>query len=224
MRLIDCSSYRKEAMLGAFHRTARVFSSCATAALLAAALSGCGSPKPIKYYQLTHPPTTSLSGAPTTLDASLMVRMFQTSRLYREDRLVYGGEAQQLGVYETQRWAEPPAELLQDALARGLRSSGRLRAVTTLRSDTSVDYTLTGHLYAFREVSGNGIMARLNYDVNLMDARLGKSIWTHTYNHDEPVSGKEVADVVAAMDKNVQQSIQEVQDGIVQALASYSRK
>jgi len=116
-------------------------------------------------------------------------------------------------------------ELLQDALARGLRSSGSFRAVTTLRSDASAEYCLTGQLYTFREVSsGSGVSARLNYDVELMDLKRGKAIWRHTYNHDEPVGGKSVADVVAALDKNVHQSVQEVQDGIVQALSSYTRK
>jgi ABC-type uncharacterized transport system auxiliary subunit len=194
------------------------------AALLAAALSGCGSIKPVRYYTLTHPPTNGLAESPGPLDVTLLVRLFQTSHLYREDRIVYGAETVQLGLYENDRWTEPPVELLQDSLARGLRSSGAFRAVTTLRSDASAEYYLMGQLYTFREVSGNGVAARLNYDVELMDLKRGKVIWRHTYNHDEPVSGKSVADVVAAMDKNVHQSVQEVQDGIVQVLSSYTRK
>ena len=195
------------------------------AALLAAVLSGCGSVKPVRYYTLTQPPTTGLGGAQQApLDVTLLVRLFQTSHLYREDRIVYGGDTVQLGLYEHDRWTESPVELLQEALARGMRSSGAFRAVTSLRSDASVDFYVKGQLYAFREVSGNGVVARLNYDVELMDLKRGKVVWRHTYNHDEPVSGKAVADVVAAMDKNVQLSVQEVQDGIVQALSGYTRK
>jgi ABC-type uncharacterized transport system auxiliary subunit len=194
------------------------------ATLLAAALSGCGSIKPVRYYQLTHPPTNGLSAASGPLDVTLLVRLFQTSHLYREDRIVYGGDTVQLGLYEHDRWTEPPVELLQDALARGLRSSGAFRVVTTLRSDASVDFYLKGQLYAFREVSGNAVVARLNYDVELIDLKRGRVVWGHVYNHDEPVSGKSVADVVAAMDKNVHQSVQEVQDGIVQALSNYTKK
>lgn len=199
---------------------------CVAAALLVAVLSGCGSIKPVRYYTLTHPPTTGLGGSQQSpLDTTLLVRLFQTSHLYREDRIVYGGDTVQLGLYENDRWTEPPVELLQDALARGLRSSGTFRAVTTLRSDASAEYCLMGQLFTFREVSsGGGVMARVNYDVELLDLKRGKAIWRHTYNHDEPVGGKGVADVVAALDKNVHQSVQEVQDGIVQALASYTRK
>jgi ABC-type uncharacterized transport system auxiliary subunit len=205
-------------------RIRKVCAALASVALLAAGLSGCGSIKPVKYYQLTHPATAPLPTTQSPVDAALLVRLFQTSHLYREDRIVYGGDGEQLGLYENNRWTEPPVDLLQDALARGLRSSGHFRAVTTLRSDTSAEFCLTGHLYAFREVSTAGVTARLNFDVELTDTKLGRVIWRHTYNHDEPTSGKTVADVAAAMDKNVQLSVQDTQDGVLQALANYSRK
>jgi ABC-type uncharacterized transport system auxiliary subunit len=93
-----------------------------------------------------------------------------------------------------------------------------------LRSDSSAEFSLIGHLYAFREVGTGGVVARLNFDVELMDLKLGKAIWRHTYNHDEPSSGKTVAGVATAMDKNVQLSVQEIHDGVLQTLANYSRK
>src|ERR1700686_1535299 len=219
MRLSHCTTHRKLANPALSRRFGDVWGTFAAAALLAADLSGCGSIKPVKYYQLTHPPTTALAGSQSPLDASLLVRPFQTSHLYREDRIVYGGEGEQLGLYENHRWVEPPVELLQDALARALRPSAHFKAVTTLRSDAGVDFVLTGHLYAFREVSTGGVVARLNFDVELMDLKLGKTVWSHIYNHDEPTSGKSVADIAAAMDKNVQLSVQEIQDGILQALS-----
>jgi cholesterol transport system auxiliary component len=224
MRLSDCSTQPKPIIPVHSRRFGKVCGAVAVAVLVTAGLSSCGSIKPVRYYQLTHPPTAALSASQTPMDADILVRLFQTSHLYREDRIVYGGESEQLGLYENDRWVEPPAELLQDALARGLRSSGRFRAVTTLRSDASAEFSLKGHLYAFREVSTGNIVARLNFDVELLDMKLGKTIWRHTYNHDEPTKGKSVADVAAAMDKNVQQSVQEIQDGVLQALANYSQK
>jgi ABC-type uncharacterized transport system auxiliary subunit len=223
MRLSDCITHRALSKPAPGKRFGMVSRALATVALLAVALSGCGSIKPVKYYQLTHPPTRPLA-AQSPVDAALLVRQFQTSHLYREDRIVYGGDGEQLGLYENHRWTEPPVELLQDALAQGLRTSGHFRAVTTLRSDTGAEFCLNGHLYAFREVSAGSVVARLNFDVELMDLKLGTAIWRHTYNHDEPTSGKTVADVAAAMDKNVQLSVQEIQDGILQALSTYSRK
>ena len=224
MRLSDRTTKLKSAIPAPSRRFGKLFGALAVGVLLVAGLSSCGSIKPVKYYQLTHPPTSTLGPSQSAFDAAILVRLFQTSHLYREDRIVYGGEGEQLGLYENHRWVEPPAELLQDALARGLRSSGHFKAVTTLRSETGVEYSLNGRLYAFREVSTGGVIARVNFDVELMDLKLGTVIWRHTYNHDEPSSGKTVADLAAAMDKNVQLSVQEIQDGILQALANYSHK
>jgi len=71
--------------------------------------------------------------------------------------------------------------MLQNALVRELRSTGRFRTVTVLRSDSSGDFVLTGHLYDFKEVSGNGIVARISFDAELRDLKAGKTVWTYTY-------------------------------------------
>ena len=224
MRLSDCTTQLKPAIPAPSWRLGKICGAISGVALLAAGLSGCGSIKPVKYYQLNHPPTTALPASQPALDVDIFVRPFLTSHLYREDRIVYGGDGEQLGLYENDRWTEPPVELLQDALARGFRSSGHFKAVTMLRSDSNIDFSVRGHLYAFREVSAGSVVARLSFDVELVDAKLGQPIWRHVYNHDEPCSGKSVADLAAAMDKNVQLSVQEVQDGILQALTNYSHK
>jgi len=193
-------------------------------AALAGGLGACGKAKPVHYFQLTHPPTTTLSASQAPIDATLLVRLFQTSHLYREDRIVYGDDAVQVGLYENERWTEPPVDLLQDALARGLRSSNQFRAVTTLRSEASVDYSLTGQLYAFREVNASAMVARLRFDVQVMDLKKGSMIWRHSYSHDEPAAANTIAGLATAMDKNVHQAVQEIQDGIVQAVTEYTRK
>jgi ABC-type uncharacterized transport system auxiliary subunit len=200
---------------------------CVVAMLASAAagLAACGKEKPVHYFQLTHPPTTALSASQSPIDAIVMVRLFQTSHLYREDRIVYGNDTVEVGLYDTDRWTEPPVDLLRDALARGLRSSNQFRAVTSLRSEMNFDYYLAGQLYAFREVDGNGgLRARLNFDVELIDVKKSKTIWRHTYNHDETSSGDGVAALAEAMNKNVHQAVQEIQDGIVQAISEYTRK
>ena len=183
---------------------------------------GCGQPKPIRYYEISYPPVSP--ARQDQLNATLLVRTFFTSHLYREDRIVYGSNSLQMGTYLNERWSEPPAEMLRDALVRGLRSTGRFRSVSALRTDASGDFVLTGHLYDFKEVSGNGVVARINFDAELRDLKSGKTVWMHTYNYDEPSTGKDVASLVAAVDRNVQRSVQEVVEGIQQALAGYPLK
>jgi ABC-type uncharacterized transport system auxiliary subunit len=143
-----------------------------------------------------------------------VVRPFEASHLYLGDQIVYGFDSPEMGIYQTQRWAEPPVEMLQEALVRGLRSTGRFRAVYAMRADILTQYILAGHLYDFKEVDGSTVVARLNFEVRLRDRKTGTTVWTHTYNHDEPASEKSVAAVATAMDKNVQRSVQEVQAGL----------
>jgi ABC-type uncharacterized transport system auxiliary subunit len=176
-------------------------------------VAGCGSARPIKYYQLSYP-STAPPPSPDAINTTLVVRPFEASHLYLGDQIVYGFDSPQLGVYQTQRWAEPPVEMLQDALVRGLRSTGRFRAVYTMRADVASQYVLAGHLYDFKEVDGSAIVARLNFAVRLRDRKAGTTVWTHIYNHDEPASEKSVVAVATAMDKNVQRSVQEVQAGL----------
>ncbi|MGA7413237.1 MAG: ABC-type transport auxiliary lipoprotein family protein [Bryobacteraceae bacterium] len=201
--------------------TRRFFSALGfvAAAFLALTLAACGSPRPIKYYQLTYPTTAPSPGAP--LNVTLLVRAFDSSNLFKEEGIVYSVHPPELSVYDQQRWVAAPVDMLQDALVRGLRSSGRFRSVMTVRGEGGGDYALAGHLYEFGEVDSPEIVARLSYTVRLRDRKTGLIVWTHTYNHDEPASAKTVLAVVAAMDTNVQRSVQEVQAALGEYFAAH---
>jgi ABC-type uncharacterized transport system auxiliary subunit len=198
-----------------------VFSILAVVAVLAA---GCGAARPSKYYQLT-PPSGSASGSSQDpLPLTLLLGPMLTSHLYREDRIVYSSEQQQMGTYETERWSEPPVEMFQAVLLRKLRSSGRYRDVNTLRSGARGDYLLRGRLYDFKEVSGKSLVARLGFELELHDTKTNATVWTHNYNSDEPVTGKGVSSVVAALDRNVQRAAQEVASALDQYLSAQASK
>jgi ABC-type uncharacterized transport system auxiliary subunit len=185
---------------------------------LAVALAGCGSSRPIKYYQLSYP--ASPATQQPSLNVSLLVRSFEASHLYQEERIVYSTSPNELGLYEENRWVAPPVEMLQDALIRGLRSAGHYRSVMIVRGEGGGDFALAGHLYEFNEVDGADIVARLKYTVRLRNRKTGMIVWTHTYDHDEPASAKTVPAVVAAMDKNVQRSVAEIQAGLDEYFAA----
>ena len=173
---------------------------------------GCGAQRPIKYYQLTYP--TAANVPQDAIDTALMVRPFESSPLYLDEKIVYGFESPEMGTYEYQRWVEPPVEILQMSLIRGLQASGRFKGVYTLRAESGARYILGGYLYDFKEVDASTIVARLTYEIRLRDRKSGTAVWSHLYAHDEPVSEKSVNAFVVAMDKNVRQSVQEVQAGL----------
>ena len=212
MRIFFSSTLKHEPL----HNLAKRFRACSrllfASGVLTLAVAGCGAPRPIKYYQLTYPSVASSQQAP--LNVSLLVNLFEASHLYRDERIVYSTGPQELGVYESQRWVVPPVDMLQDALVRGLRSGGRFKSVMVVRSEGGGDFGLSGHIYEFGEADGSEVVARLRYVVRLRDRKTGMIVWTHAYAHDEPAGAKTVPAVAAAMDKNVQRSVADVQAGL----------
>jgi ABC-type uncharacterized transport system auxiliary subunit len=196
----------------------------AAVALIVAFLSGCGSARPAKYYQLTIPADAPGVERPDAVPVSLLLGAVMTSHLYREDRIVYGNGPEQLGTYEYQRWAEPPAEMIQEVLLRELRSSGRYRAVHYRRSNMQGDFAIRGRLYDFKEVDTGSTSARVTLEFEMRDLKTGATVWSHYYTHDEPAGGKDVPAIVSALDKNVQQAIREFVGSLDQYFASHPVK
>jgi ABC-type uncharacterized transport system auxiliary subunit len=183
--------------------------------------AGCGAARPSKYYQLTVPADTLPANASNSYHVTLMLAPITSSHLYREDHIVYTDNAQSMGVYQYQRWAQPPTEMIRDVLLRELRASDRFQGVYRWGSNVRGDYILRGHLYDFREVSATNLVGRVTLELELREARTGATVWTHFYSHDQPVAGKDVAAVVAALDHNVQQGIAEFRASLDQYFSAH---
>jgi ABC-type uncharacterized transport system auxiliary subunit len=183
-------------------------------------LVGCAASRPMKYYVLDPGPVPTPQGAPT-YQVTLLVGRVSASHLFRDDRLVYGSGPVQLGVFSYDRWAEPPADLLQDLLVSRLRSTGQYRAVSSLSSNLRGDFIVRSHLWDISEVDQPELMARFSFEVELFDPNTRTSVWSHRYEHDEPVQGKTVNDVVVAMDKNVRAAMEQITSGIGEYFATH---
>ena len=183
-------------------------------------LSGCAASRPMKYYVLDPGPVPASQGTPT-YQVSLLVGRVSASHLFRDDRIVFGSGPVQLGVYSYDRWAEPPADLLQDLLVSTLRSTGQYRAVSNLSSNIHGDFIVRGHLWDISEVDKPELMARFRFEVELFDPNTRTTVWSHRYEHDEAVPGKTVNDVVEAMDKNVRAALREITAGIGEYFANH---
>jgi ABC-type uncharacterized transport system auxiliary subunit len=193
-------------------------------ALIVGLLSGCGSARPAKYYQLTVPTDAGAVEKADAVPVRLLIGELMTTHLYREDRIVYGNGPEQLGTYEYQRWAEPPTEMIQEILLRELRATGHYRAVHVRRSNMPGDFAIRGRLYDFKEVEGSGISTRVTLELEMRDLKTGATVWNHYYTHDEPASGKDVPAIVAALDKNVQAAVKEILENLDQYFASHPPK
>ena len=178
-------------------------------AVLAGAISGCGSTRPTKYYVLDVPaPPTTQSASPAPLPVSLLVARPITSHLYRDDRIVFGAGPVELGTYEFERWAQSPADMIQDLLVSYLRASKQYRSVLRPGSNAKGDFVVRSYLKSLYEVDKPEFVARFDIHLDLYDPKAGVIVWSDNYSHDEPVGGKSVAAVVEALDKNVRAGMQ----------------
>ncbi len=182
-----------------------------------------GAARPSKFYALELPAAPPSMSEPYPV--SLMVGRITAPHLYRDDRIVYRSTGMQLGTYEYHRWAEPPTDMLEAMLTRLLRASGKYKSVSPLGSNATGDYIVRGRLHDFEEVdTGQGLAARVALEVELFHRESGHTVWSHFYEHDEPVTGSEVPDVVAALNRNVQAGLQQIAAGLEQYFASQPRK
>ena len=185
---------------------------------IAALATSCGATRPSKYYELDLPPAPR--AATNTYDVSLLVGRLSAPHLYRDDRIVYRTGQTQIGTYEYHRWAEPPTDMLESMMLRMLRASGKYRTVQRQASNTQGDYILRGRLYQMEEVDSPSLATRVSFELELYEKKSGTVVWSHFYAHDEPVSGKEVPDVVQAFNRNVQSGLAECLGSLDQFFAS----
>lgn len=92
----------------------------------------------------------------------------------------------------------------------------------SLGSNVRGDYLLGGQLYDFREIESNPVVVRVTLEFELRDTRTGTTVWTRYFSHDEPVTGKDISGVVAAMDRDVQRALRELANGLDQYFSGIS--
>jgi len=178
-------------------------------AVLGATMSGCGGTRPTKYYVLDVPPPPTAQ-PPTQLSISLLVARPVTSHLYRDDRIVFGAGPVELGTYEFERWAQSPADMMQDLLVSYLRASKEYSSVLRPGSNAKGDFVVRSYLKSLYEVDKPELVARFDIHLDVYDPKAGRTVWSGHYSHDEPVGSKTVTAVVEALDKNVRAGMQQL--------------
>jgi ABC-type uncharacterized transport system auxiliary subunit len=191
--------------------------------VLIAITSGCGATRPTKYYLLDVP--AAPTGQPSAQFAvSLLVARPITSHLYRDDRIVFGSGPVELGTYEFERWAQSPADMVQDLLVNYLRASKQYRSVLRPGTNAKGDFVVRSYLRSLYEVDKPEFVARFDLHLDLYDPKAGAIVWSGNYSHDEPVGGKSVAAVVEALDKNVRAGMQQLTSELGQYFAEHPPK
>ena len=181
-------------------------------------VAACGAVQPIKYYQLEIPPPTA-AAAGTGFDVSLQVGNIESPPIMRDGRILYQVSTHEVGTYEYHRWVETPDRVVQESLVRLLRSSGKFQSVDTPRNSIKPDYIIQGKIYEFSETDKPQVFARVSLEIELHDAKTGRTVWSRVYTNEESVNGKEMADVVHSLDQILGRGLSEIVAGLYQYFA-----
>jgi len=181
-------------------------------ALALATLSGCLGGRPVKYYTVTVPPAPE--PATSEYPVTLLIGHIGASEILEEQPIVYRSGRNEIGTYEYHQWAEPPAQMVKHLLVRRLQALGKFQSVAQLGGSAQGDFVLHGRLYDFEEVDTGSITALVSMEFELVDRKTHRTVWAHSYSHSEPVRGRQIPDVVSALDQNLERGLTEVASGL----------
>jgi ABC-type uncharacterized transport system auxiliary subunit len=158
--------------------------------------------------------------ATSTYPIDVLVGRITGPSLLRAAQIVYRTGTNQIGTYQYHRWEDPPVEIVQTKLIRMLQSSGDYQSVSGLGAGSAGEFVVRGRLHEFAEVDGASITGLVTMEFELYNRKTGKILWSHFYSQVEPVQGKEVPDVVGALDRNLDRGLKEVVAGVSKYFAA----
>jgi ABC-type uncharacterized transport system auxiliary subunit len=190
----------------------------ASTVLLALGLAGCGMPRPIHFYEIETP--TAPARVNTTRPIDILVGRITGPTFLESEPIVYRTGSNEVGTYQYHRWSDPPVELVQANLIHLLRSSGDYQNVLRAGSGATQELIVRGRLDRFEEVDAANISTLVAMEFELYNRRTAQVLWTHSYSQMEPAQGKEVSQVVQALDRNLDRGLKEVVAGLGQYFAA----
>ena len=179
---------------------------------LLAAVGACRGGRPIRYYTVELPPAPQPST--NVYPITVLLGRIGAPGILQDEPIAYRSGPNEIGTYDYHHWVEPPVRMLKVILVRQLRASGKYQSVAELGSSAQGEFVLQGRLYDFEEVDAGSTAALVTMEFELFDRKSGKTVWTHFYSHREPVQGKEISDVVSALDRNLMRGLIEVVSGM----------
>lgn len=195
---------------------------CVVVLLAAVGLGACGSGRPVRYYTVELPvaPQPPANVYPITL----LIGRIGAPEILQDEPIAYRSGPYEIGVYDYHHWIEPPVRMVKVELLRQLRASGRYQSIADLGSSAQGEFVLQGRLYDFEEDDSSSIAALVTMEFELLDRKDGKIVWTHFYSHSAPAQGKEITDVVSALNQNLDRGLAEVTSGLDAYFSSHLPK
>ena len=164
-------------------------------------LGGCSILPKVETPNVYLLPTRAAPATPhhPLLQESLRIATPQAARVLDSARIAVLPEGNVITSYQGARWSDRAPRLLRDRLVDAFRTDGRFTAVSSDDTNLHADLQLTGDLGAFQSeyVQGAPVVV-IRYDAQLVQGRSQKIVATHRFDIRQPVTGKDVPQVVTA--------------------------
>jgi cholesterol transport system auxiliary component len=175
-------------------------------ALVAVATVGCASgPAPRDhYYRLDTAPPKAL--ASPKLAGTLEVDRLRVEAISQGRRMLYRDVSRsgEIGQHAYHHWVDPPSVMLQDQLARFLRSGGAAENVVTPAVRIESDYLVSGRIVRLERVlSGSEPRVAVEIELALMRQQGRELLLLETYREERVAPGGGVADAVTAYEQAI---------------------
>ncbi|MFZ5467386.1 MAG: ABC-type transport auxiliary lipoprotein family protein [Pseudomonadota bacterium] len=173
---------------------------------LAGLLAGCGAIPERQVAQTSYrlePPLPPAATDATPAPLTLQVLRPEAGTSFDTEQIAYRREPYRIDYYSRSRWAEPPAEMLGDLMARALEDASLYRVVlgpaARLPADLRLHSELTALEHVIRDPSQTqGSEVRLAMRVQLVEARSARVLATHTFEIIRPAFSADAPGAVAA--------------------------
>lgn len=178
-------------------------------------LAGCGilpeKPVPQTSYRLEPslpPPATQAPASPLTLQ----VQRPEAGTSFDTDQIAYRRAPYRIDYYSRSRWAEPPAEMLGDLIARALEDAGLFRVVLGPAARLPADLRLHSELIALEHIirdssQTQGSEVRLAMRVQLVEVKSARVLATQSFEIVRPAFSADAPGAVAAANEAAREAI-----------------
>jgi uncharacterized lipoprotein YmbA len=180
-------------------------------------VAGCSGSMPTTHYYMLEAQDVARSVPDSGL--TIGVPALRVAAPYDQDRIVYrvGENSVEVGFYAYHRWAAPLGRMLPPIIAEACQGLTGVQRIEPAEADRQYDAYLHGRLTTLEEIdTPDGVRVLVRLDLRLV--RNGVTVWSETVEHETPIDGNDMPDVVQGMASSIRTAVQTVQPALHDAL------
>jgi len=181
---------------------------------------GCGRVRYPQYYTLNLPAPPD-PPASENAHATLAIREFSAPAYIRQGAIAYKTSPEEIGFYAYHRWATDPREVVTNAVIDRLRASAAFAFVKPYDGRPGAGYVLSGRLEKLDELDyGGGVKVEIALSAQMTSIATGATVWSNSASEVADVNKRDVAAVVAEMDRTMERAIRKLLSSIPADMAT----